>query len=66
MHAATALKIPFIALMGLSTSPTSVITPKVDFGKILKIENNMIREEEYMQNITPAIIVQEVNKILSL
>ncbi len=66
MHAASALKIPFIALMGLSTSPTSAITPKVDFGKILKIENSMIREEEYMKNITPNIIVKEVSKTLSL
>lgn len=64
MHTAAALKIPFIALMGLSTSPTSAITPKVDFGTILKIENNMICEEEYMQNITPDIIVQEVGKTL--
>lgn len=60
MHAAAALKTPFIALMGLSTSPTSTIVPKVDFGTILKIENHMIREEDYIKNITPERILQEV------
>lgn len=65
MHAAAALKTPFIALMGLSTSPTSTITPKVAFGKILKIENNMIREEDYMQNITPEIILKAVQEMLA-
>lgn len=64
MHASAALKIPFIALMGLSTSATSTIIPKVSFGKILKIENNLIREEEYIKNITPEIIIREVKSIL--
>jgi len=65
MHAAAALKIPFIALMGLSTSPTSTITPKVPFGKILKVENNLIREEDYMQNITPERICTEAAHLLT-
>ncbi len=60
MHAAAALKTPFIALMGLSTSPTSTIVPKVDFGTILKIENHMIREEDFIKNITPETILQQV------
>lgn len=64
MHAAAALKVPFIALMGLSTSPTSTIVPKVSFGKTLKVENNLIREEDYIQNITPEIIVNAVNQLL--
>ncbi|MDE6451358.1 MAG: glycosyltransferase family 9 protein [Odoribacter sp.] len=64
MHAAAALKVPFIALMGLSTSPTSTIVPKVDFGKILKVENNLIREEDYMRNITPAMIVDAMHQLL--
>lgn len=64
MHAAAALKVPFVALMGLSTSPTSAIIPKVPFGKVLKVENNLIREEDYMQNITPEMIVNAVNQFL--
>ena len=60
MHAAAALHTPFIALMGLSTSPTSEITPKVTFGKIIKIENNLIREEDYIKNITPDIVIAAV------
>ena len=65
LHIAAATKTPFIALMGLSTSPTSTIIPKVSFGHILKIENNLIREEDYMKNITPDIILQNVKKILT-
>lgn len=64
MHAAAALKVPFIALMGLSTSPTSTIVPKVDFGKILKVENNLIREEDYMRNITPELVLSTVSDML--
>ena len=56
MHIAAALRTPFIALFGLSTSPISTITPKVNFGRILKIENNIIREEDYMNNLTPDIV----------
>lgn len=65
MHAAAALKTPFVALMGLSTSPTSCIIPKVSLSKILKIENNMIREEDYMQNIQPEMILQAVKEIMT-
>ena len=64
MHAAAALHTPFIALMGLSTSPTSTIVPKVPFGKILKIENNLIREEDYIRNLTPDIVLHAVQEIL--
>lgn len=64
MHIAAALKTPFIALLGLSTSPTSTIIPKVSFGKILKIENNLIREEDYIRNITPEIVLQAVEDMI--
>lgn len=64
LHVAAALKVPFVGLMGLSTSPTSSILPKVDFGKILKIENRMIREEEYMKNIRPEMIMSHLKTIL--
>lgn len=63
MHAAAALKTPFIALMGLSTSPTSTIVPKVPFGRVLKIENNLIREEDYIRNITPDIIIKTIQDL---
>lgn len=64
LHVAAALKVPFIALLGLSTSPTSNIIPKVDFGRILKIENNLIRAEDYIRNITPEIILQTLSELL--
>lgn len=65
MHIAAATHTPFIALMGLSTSPVSCITPKVDFGKIIRIENNLIDEEKYLQNITPQIIIENISAILA-
>lgn len=64
LHIAAAVKTTFIGLMGLSTSPTSTITPKVNFGKILKIENDLIREEDYMKNITPQNILEAIHSLL--
>lgn len=64
MHIAAAVHTPFVALMGLSTSPTSTITPKVNFGKILKRENNLIREEDYMQNLTPEIVMEALCQLI--
>lgn len=61
LHIAAAVKTKFIGLMGLSTSPTSTITPKVSFGKILKVENNLICEEDYINNITPQMIIDTIN-----
>lgn len=65
MHIAAATRTPFIALMGLSTSPISCIIPKVDFGRIIRIENNMINEERYLQNITPQIIIENISAIFA-
>lgn len=64
MHIAAAVGTKFIALMGLSTSPTSTIIPKTKFGVVLKVENNMIDEACYIQNITPEIVYQNVRLIL--
>ena len=64
MHIAAALKVPFIALLGLSTSPTSTIIPNVPLGRILKIENNLIREEDYIRNITPDLILKTVSELI--
>lgn len=66
MHIAAATGTRFIALMGLSTSPTSVILPKVNFGEILKIENNRINEEDYMGNLSPEIITDRIKSLLLL
>lgn len=60
MHIAAATRTPFIALLGLSTSPTSCITPKVKFGKTIKIENGLIDEAEYIKNISPEIVLKQV------
>lgn len=63
LHVAAAVKTKFIGLMGLSTSPTSTVTPKVSFGKILKVENNLIREEDYIKNITPGMIMDALHQL---
>lgn len=65
MHIAAAVHTKFVALLGLSTSPTSTILPKVDFGIALKVENNMINEEDYIRNITPQMIVDHVELLLN-
>ena len=65
MHIAAAVHTKFVALLGLSTSPTSTILPKVDFGIALKVENNMINEEDYIRNITPRMIVDHVELLLN-
>ncbi len=65
IHIAAAVKTPFIGLMGLSTSPTSAITPKVTLGRTIKIENNLIREEDYMKNITPEIVIRNIQDFLA-
>lgn len=64
MHIAAAVKTPFIALMGLSTNQFSAIAPKVNFGTILKIEENMIQEENYIYNITREIITEAISSKL--
>lgn len=64
LHVAAALKIPFVVLLGLSTSPTSAILPKVSHGRALKIENNLIREEDYIRNINPEKILQAVQEVM--
>lgn len=65
MHIAAAVHTKFVALLGLSTSPTSTIIPKVDFGIALKVENNMINEEDYIRNITPQMIADRVGLLLN-
>lgn len=65
MHIAAATNIKFIALFGLSTSPTSAILPRSANGVYLKIENNLINEADYMNNLTPETILQHVHSILA-
>lgn len=64
LHIAAAVKTPFIALMGFSTSPTSTILPKVASGRILKVENKLIREEDYIRNITPELILKTIPELI--
>ena len=65
MHIAAAVKTAFIALLGLSTSPTSTILPRSQTGVFLKIENNLINEADYIKNITPEIIYRNVELLMN-
>ena len=38
--------------------------PKVPLGRILKIENNLIREEDYIRNITPDLILKTISELI--
>ncbi|MGL5683390.1 MAG: glycosyltransferase family 9 protein [Marinifilaceae bacterium] len=65
LHIGALTKRPTIAMMGLSTSPTSAITPKGELCTVLKVENNMIQEENYINNITPNMIIEQVEMIIN-
>ena len=65
MHVAAATGIKFITLFGLSTSPTSTVLPRSTNGIYLKIENNLINEADYMNNLTPEIIFHHVQSIFT-
>lgn len=65
LHIGSLCQRPTIGLMGLSTSPTSAIAPKNPLCRLLKVENNMIREEEYIRNITPKLILEQIDDLLS-
>ena len=65
MHIAAAVKTAFIALLVLSTSPTSTILPRTQASVFLKIENNLINEADYIKNITPEIICKNVDMLVN-
>jgi len=65
MHIAAAVGTKFVALFGLSTSPTSTILPKTEAAVFLKIENNMVNEADYIKNITPECVCESVRALLS-
>lgn len=65
MHIAAAVRTKFIALLGLSTSPTSTILPRTKFAVFLKIENNMVNEADYIKNIAPEVICENVRFMLN-
>lgn len=60
MHIASAVKTKFIVLLGQSTSPFSIVKPKVDFGYYLKKENNLLDESLFINQIKPFDIINQI------
>ncbi|NOU60651.1 glycosyltransferase family 9 protein [Marinifilum caeruleilacunae] len=64
MHIAAACNIPFIVLLGRSTSPFCTVQPKVDFGRFLKNENSLIEVDKFISQISPTQIIHELSLIV--
>ncbi len=66
MHIAAATKTPFITLIGKGTSPFSVVKPKVDFGSFLFKADMCIKGEDYIKEIKPIDIANEIDRRLGI
>ena len=56
MHIAAALGVPFVAIVGLGTSPWSVVAPKVSNSIALVANGEQLLESEIINEITPTNI----------
>jgi len=65
MHIAAAVKTPFIVVLGHSTSPFSIVKPKVSFGRYMKNENGLIDEDLFISQIKPSEILNEISFFLN-
>ena len=63
MHIAAAYKVPFIVILGRSTSPFSTVKPKINIGRYLKNENGLIDDDEFIAQIKPSYIMNELDKV---
>lgn len=64
MHIAAACKVPFIVLLGRSTSPFCTVQPKVNFGRYIKNDNGLIDDDDFITQIRPEQILIEISDIL--
>ncbi|WP_421919664.1 glycosyltransferase family 9 protein [Marinifilum sp.] len=64
MHIAATCNVPFIVLLGKSTSPFCTVQPKVNFGRYLKNENNLINDDEFIGQIKPDAIIDQLELML--
>jgi len=65
LHVGAATDTNFITLLGKGTSPFDVIKPKVDFGSYLFFAKAQIKDEEFIRQIKPVDIVDEIEKRLA-
>ncbi len=65
MHIAAAVGTPFITILGKSTSPFCTVKPKVNFGIYLKEERNLIDEKQFISQIAPEMILEQIQLALN-
>lgn len=65
MHIAAALNVPFVAVVGLGTSPWSVVAPKVSNSIAIVANGNQLLENDIISEINPADISRAALKLLS-
>lgn len=65
MHIAAAFNVPFVAVVGLGTSPWSVVAPKVTNMVALVANGNQLLEEDIINEINPTSISDAALKLLS-
>ncbi len=65
LHIAANVNTPYIALVGIGTSPWSIIKPKCGVGVAVMTQGNMINDEDQMSDISPKAIVENVEKLIS-
>jgi lipopolysaccharide heptosyltransferase II len=65
LHIAAALNIPYVAIVGLGTSPWSTVEPKNKNGHVLLGKGIKIEDESLIEEITPSQIGVAVKKFLN-
>ncbi len=66
MHIAAATGTKFITLLGMSSSPFCIVKPKVDFGSYMFFAKNCLIEKNFIKEIKPTYILDEINKRLDI
>lgn len=64
MHIAAAFNVPFVTVVGLGTSPWSVVAPKVNNYIALVANGNQLLESDIINEITPTDISDAALKLL--
>ncbi|MGO2129058.1 MAG: glycosyltransferase family 9 protein [Pseudoalteromonas prydzensis] len=65
MHIAAALNVPFVAIVGLGTSPWSLVAPKVNNYIALIANGNQLLEKDIINEIKPNHISKAALKLLN-
>ena len=64
MHIAAAVNVPFIAVVGLGTSPWSTVAPKQKNYIALVANGQQLKESEFIRDIKPEQISHAVTQLI--